>query len=79
MGIPGKPGYKEAWSILTEVDAALADEKDATGQVKNTGEGRALNYMQRKLQNEIAKDGSAFLRRHGFNGSGSKRAKRGRR
>ena len=72
MALPGKAGFKEAWQILKEVDDALSAEKDARGQVKPTGEGRALVKMQNQLQVEISKDATAYLKSKGFTGGGMK-------
>jgi hypothetical protein len=71
-----KPGYQQAWDILREVDAHLEDETDAKGDLKGTGEGRALWRMRRALQGEISKDATLFLKQSGFTGGGTKRKKR---
>lgn len=78
MENPKKPTYEKAWEILKEVDERLREEEDASGNLKATGEARALNHMKKALTREIDKDATAFLKAHGFNGYGLKKGKRGR-
>lgn len=73
MESPKKPDYKQAWEILQEVDERLREEEDASGNLKATGEARALNYMKKALTREIDKDATDFLKKHGFNGYGLKK------
>ena len=69
----GDSDYKKAWEILKEVDERLLEEEDAQGNLKNTGEARALYKMKKALTNEIAKDATDFLKKHGYNGYGLKK------
>jgi hypothetical protein len=73
-----KASYTKGWDILMEVSDRLREEEDSKGDLKNTGEARALNHMKGALEREIAKDATDFLKKHGFNGSGLKKAKRKR-
>lgn len=74
-----KPSYSRAWEILKEVDERLHDEEDSKGDLKNTGEARGLMKMKRALEREIDRDATDFLKKHGFNGYGLKKGKRGKR
>ena len=69
----GDSDYRKAWEILKEVDERLLDEQDQQGNLKNTGEARALYKMKKVLTNEISKDATDFLKKHGFNGYGLKK------
>lgn len=71
-----EPAYKQAWSILQEVDELLRQEEDASGNLKNTGEARGLNRMKKALTREIDKDATDFLKAHGFNGYGLKKRRK---
>lgn len=79
MEDPKKPTYEQAWEILQEVDERLRDEEDAKGDLKDSGEARGLMKMKKALTREIDKDATEFLKKHGFNGYGLKKGKRGRR
>jgi hypothetical protein len=71
-----KPDYVEAWDILQEVDERLRGEEDASGNLKDSGEARALNKMKRALTREIDKDASEFLKKRGFTSGGAKKVRR---
>lgn len=68
--------HERAWSILREVDDALQSEQDGKGDLKNTGEARALWRMKRQLQGAIAQDATEFLKRAGYGASGQRRKNR---
>ena len=70
-----KPTYQQAWEILKEVDDLLLDESDAKGNIKATGEAKALNRMRKALIREIDRDATDFLKRNGFNGYGQRKKK----
>jgi hypothetical protein len=70
MGKPLKPDYKEAEKIHSAVMELLREEEDSKGDLKNTGEAKALNKMRKTLENEIARDATEFLKAHGYNGYG---------
>lgn len=78
-----KPGPKEAWDILMEVSERLHEEEDSKGDLRDTGEARALSRMKGALEREIAKDASEFLRQRGFTSTGQRvkpgQKRRGRR
>lgn len=76
MANPKKPGYHEAEKIHGAVMELLREEEDASGNLKNTGEARALNKMKKSLEREIAKDATEFLKAHGYNGWGLKGKRR---
>ena len=71
-----RPSYKQAEEIHQAVMEKLREEEDAKGDLKNTGEARALNRMRKALEREIAKDATDFLKQHGFDGYGQKRRKK---
>lgn len=73
MAPPKKPAYTEAEKIHSAVMELLREEEDAKGDLKNTGEARALEKMRRSLQHEIAKDASEFLKSHGFTSGGDRK------
>ena len=73
-----KKSYEKAWEILKEVDDQLREHEDSQGNLKNTGEARALYKMKKALTNEISKDATDFLKRNGFNGWGLKKKKKAR-
>lgn len=68
--------YKEAWKILMAVSSELHEEEDSKGDLKATGEARGLLRMKNALEREIAKDGSEWLRKHGFTSTGQKSKRR---
>ena len=68
--------YREAWNILKEVDAELSKETDSKGDLKGSGEGRALWRMKGQLQREIARDADTILGRAGYGRGGQKRKQR---
>lgn len=72
MAQPRQPEFKRAWQILKAVDRELSSEKDSKGQVKATGEGRALCRMQNQLMAAISRDATQFLKSNGFTGGGMK-------
>lgn len=72
MATPKKFGYNEAEKIHSEVMSLLREEEDSKGDLKDTGEARALNKMRKALENEIARDATTFLKAHGYNGWGLK-------
>jgi hypothetical protein len=67
-----KPKFEEAEKIHSAVMELLREEEDSKGDLKNTGEARALNKMRLALEREIAKDATEFLKQHGYNGWGLK-------
>jgi hypothetical protein len=69
---PKKP-YEEAEQLYRAVMEELREEEDAKGDIKDTGEARALNRMRKALQREIATDATDFLKKHGYNGYGLKK------
>ena len=72
MAKVNKPGFQEAEKIHSAVMELLREEEDTSGNLKNTGEARALNKMKQSLEREISKDATEFLKANGFNGWGLK-------
>lgn len=73
MGEDPKASSKKGWDILMEVSSQLREQEDSKGDLKNTGEARALNRMKNALQREIGKDATEFLKRNGFTSQGLKK------
>lgn len=61
---------------MKEVNSLLEEETDENGDLKNTGEARALYHMKQGLSTEISRDATKFLKLHGFDGGGNKPAKK---
>jgi len=78
METPKKPDFKQAWDILQVVDERLREEEDASGNLKATGEARALNHMKKALTREIDRDATEFLKKHGLTSTGQKAKRRKR-
>jgi hypothetical protein len=76
MGKPLKPAFQEAEKIHSAVMELLREEEDSKGDLKNTGEARALEKMRKGLEREIARDATEFLKQHGYNGYGQKKRRK---